>query len=155
MPAVIERRRNWAFWSGLLFAIGALLCNGVTFLNIGGERAVPWLSVVLALGSLILVAHGLYLTLGQAGVFRRKILGFILSSVSIVLAGIAIFSFIHARALPRSAAAPQLGQKVPDFTLSDTNGRIVSFDQMFAPQAGDSPEVTPKAVLLVFYRGYW
>ena len=43
----------------------------------------------------------------------------------------------------------------PDFTLADTSGQAVSMAQLFAPAADDSHVVPPKAVLLIFYRGYW
>jgi hypothetical protein len=70
-----------------------------------------------------------------------------------------------------------VGQKVPDFTLADSNGNKVSLGQLLgkadssisasatpasannstgqAIPAGMSPATPPKAVLLVFYRGYW
>jgi hypothetical protein len=66
-----------------------------------------------------------------------------------------------------------VGQKVPGFTLADTNGNKVSLDQLLgkgeaatktvslvAPPANQSPTamstaMPTKAVLLVFYRGYW
>src|SRR5437588_6467119 len=44
-------------------------------------------------------------------------------------------------ALPTSAAAPRVGQRVLDFTLADTSGRRISFDQLFAP-AADDPQAT-------------
>jgi len=55
-----------------------------------------------------------------------------------------------------------VGQKVPDFTLADTNGNNVSLDLLLdKPNVPvvEPPDVGPatptKAVLLVFYRGYW
>ncbi|HZE25074.1 MAG TPA: hypothetical protein VE054_13850 [Blattabacteriaceae bacterium] len=74
--------------------------------------------------------------------------------------------------MPSSAAAPQVGQKVPDFTLADTSGNKVSLDQLLgkadasvsasantatgqAIPVGLSTATPTKAVLLVFYRGYW
>ena len=69
-----------------------------------------------------------------------------------------------------ATGAPQVGQKVPDFTLADTNGNKVSLGQLLgkgdspaspsnvtgqASPVGTSTGTPPKAVLLVFYRGYW
>jgi hypothetical protein len=71
-----------------------------------------------------------------------------------------------------------VGQKVPDFTLADTNGLKLSLGQLLGkehvtlvapprevmeklgmgnqlPPASASPGTPTKAVLLVFYRGYW
>ncbi len=74
---------------------------------------------------------------------------------SLLLVGVAIFSFFQARAIPASAGAPKVGQTAPDFTLADTSGQAVSMAQLFAPAADGSQVVPPKAVLLIFYRGYW
>jgi hypothetical protein len=155
MPDMIESRRNWALWLGFLLALGALLCNAAFFLNPPGQRAIPWLSVLLAGVALIFLARGLQHAFGQPKVYRGKILSSILSLVSLLLAGAAIFSFFEARAIPASAGAPKVGQKAPDFTLADTSGQPVSLAQLFAPAVGDSKTIPPKAVLLVFYRGYW
>lgn len=155
MPEMIEKRRNGALWLGFLLALGAWLCNVVFFVNLPGHRAIPWLSVLLAVAALVFLAIGLQRVFGQPRVYRGKILSSILSLVSLLLAGVAIFAFFHARALPPSAGAPQIGQKAPTFTLADTTGQPVSLDQLFAPAAGDSQGIPPRAVLLIFYRGYW
>jgi hypothetical protein len=155
MPVVIEKRWNWAMWLAFLFALASMLCNAILLLNPPGQRAIPWLSVLLAVIALILLARGLQHAFGKPQVYRGKILSTILSLVSLLLASVAIFVFFHARALPPSAAAPRVGQKVPDFTLADTDGQPVSLDQLFAPAAGNPRGAPPRAVLLVFYRGYW
>jgi hypothetical protein len=56
------------------------------------------------------------------------------------------------RAVPKSAGAPQLGQHLPEFTLPDSSEQQTSLSQLFAASADGWQ---PKAVLLVFYRGYW
>ena len=155
MPDMIESRRNWALWLGFLLALGALLCNAAFFLNPPGQRAIPWLSVLLAGVALIFLVRGLQRAFGQPKVYRDRILSSILALVSLLLVGVAIFSFFQARAIPASAGAPKVGQKAPDFMLADTSGQPVSLAQLFAPASGDSQGVPPKAVLLVFYRGYW
>ena len=155
MPDMIESRRNWALWLGFLLALGALLCNAAFFLNPPGQRAIPWLSVLLAGVALIFLVRGLQRAFGQPKVYRGKFLSSILALVSLLLVGVTIFSFFQARAIPASAGAPKVGQKAPDFMLADTSGQPVSLAQLFAPASGDSQGVPPKAVLLVFYRGYW
>jgi len=155
MPDMAEGRRNWVLWLGFLLALGALLCNAAFFINPPGQRAIPWLSVLLAGVALIFLARGLQRAFGQPKVYRRKILSSIVALVSLLLAGAAVFSFFQARAIPASAGAPKVGQKAPDFTLADTSGQPVSLAQLFAPAAGDSQVIPPKAVLLIFYRGFW
>jgi len=60
--------------------------------------------------------------------------------------------FIAGRWLPASTNAPHVGQKVPEFTLSDSNNRQVSLNQLMTEPIEGKP---PKGVLLVFYRGWW
>lgn len=114
-----------------------------------------WLSLLLAAVALIFLVRGLLRVFGPASGMRRKILSSMLFVFSLLLVGAAIFTFFTARALPSSAGALQVGQKVPEFTLADTRGQLVSLDQLFAPASGASGGAAPKAVLLIFYRGYW
>jgi cytochrome oxidase Cu insertion factor (SCO1/SenC/PrrC family) len=51
--------------------------------------------------------------------------------------------------LPASEGAPKVGEKAPDFTLPDTEGRAVRLYDLLR-QDGQ-----PRWALLVFYRGYW
>jgi len=52
------------------------------------------------------------------------------------------------------AETPIVGQKAPDFTLQDTSGHPVTLAQLLSSPVPGSAE-PPKAVLLIFYRGYW
>jgi hypothetical protein len=96
-------------------------------------------------------------------IYGGKVSSSILGVVSLLICGLVAVASISSRALPSSAAAPQVGQKVPDFTLADTSGNKVSLDQLLSKAAGLAPVAAgaagaatpPKAVLLVFYRGYW
>jgi peroxiredoxin len=64
-----------------------------------------------------------------------------------------IFSiFVAARWLPASHGAPQVGQKAPDFTLTDTNGKSISLAELLASPINGK---AAKGALLIFYRGYW
>jgi peroxiredoxin len=40
----------------------------------------------------------------------------------------------------------RVGQRAPEFALSDVNGKAVTLAQLLAGK---------RSVLLVFYRGYW
>ena len=80
-------------------------------------------------------------------------MGVILATLSVAIFGFFIFAtFIIARRLPASPEHPQVGQKAPDFTLSDTNGKPVSLSELLSLPVNGK---TPKGVVLVFYRGYW
>ncbi len=55
-----------------------------------------------------------------------------------------------------AASALEVGQKAPDFTLADTNGKTVSLSELLTrPIEGKAASSNPKGVLLIFYRGYW
>lgn len=58
MPELTERQRNWAPWIGLLFALAAMLSNAGFFLGVPGERAIPWLSLALAIAALVCAVVG-------------------------------------------------------------------------------------------------
>ncbi len=152
MPNVKEQRWNRPTWLGFLFALGAVLSNVTFFVNPPAQQVIPWLSLLLALVAVLFVTMGLWRIFAAPRVYPGRILNSILSVFSLLLVGAAIFTFIHARELPRSAGAPKVGQKAPEFTLADTSGHPVSLGQLFGPGSPDGP---PRAVLLIFYRGYW
>jgi hypothetical protein len=152
MPNPTDHRRNLAPWSGLLFAIAAVGCNVAFFVSSPLQGALPWLSLSLAVLALIFLVAGLWRALGQPQVYRGRALSVVLSVIAVLAIGLTAFAFVSARNLPSSTAAPQVGQRVPDFSLSDNSGKLVSLDQLFAAGSG-SP--APKALLLIFYRGYW
>jgi hypothetical protein len=159
MPDATERRKNTAPWWGLLFALGAIGCNVAFFMSPPLQGALPWLSVLCAVLALVFLAAGLRRAFGQAHVYRGKVLSVVLTVIALFPLGLTAFAFVKARELPSSTAAPQVGERVPDFTLSDTTGKPVSLDQLLAPAASvstsQSQAQAPKAVLLIFYRGYW
>jgi hypothetical protein len=74
---------------------------------------------------------------------------------------IALLAFVgayeFATHLPATGNTPKVGQAAPTFTLPDVQGKAVSFSDLIAtPATGLSGSArTPKAVLVVFYRGYW
>jgi hypothetical protein len=149
----LERRRNTAPLWGLLCAIAAVACNLAFFLSLPSQGMLSWLSLLFAAVALTFLILGLKRAFGQSQVYRGKVLSVVLTVIALLPVGLAAVFFVGARKLPSSAEAPQVGQKVPDFTLSDTSGKLVSLDQLLAPASSEAP--TPKAVLLIFYRGYW
>jgi hypothetical protein len=159
MADATDRRKNAAPWWGLLFALGAIGCNAAFFARPPLQGALPWLSLLFGLLALVFLAIGLRRAFGHAPVYRGKVLSVALTVIALFPLGITAFAFVKARELPSSTAAPQVGQKVPDFTLSDTSGQPVSLDQLLAPagsaSTSQSQAQAPKAVLLIFYRGYW
>jgi hypothetical protein len=132
-----------------------VLCNFIFFLNPPLQSAIPLLSLVLAVAALVFLGLGVKLLFTQPRGIAGRFFGTFVVLVALLFSAGSIFGFFHARALPPSADAPQIGQKAPEFALTDTNGQSVSLAPLFAPVPGDVSAVAPKAVLLVFYRGYW
>jgi hypothetical protein len=149
-----QRRNNVATWWGLLFAIVALGSNAGFFAGMPFQAAIPWLSLLFAVVAFVFLFTGLTRAFRQPELYRGKVLTVVLTVIALLSAGLSAFGFVGARKLPGAMAAPQVGQKVPDFTLADTNGKPVSLDQLLAASSATS-SAAPKAVLLIFYRGYW
>ncbi len=95
-----------------------------------------------------------------------KVAASILATLSVAVLGLFIFSiFVVGRWMPASQGAPQVGQKAPEFTLTDTSGRQVSLSELLAAPVNGATgnagalarnqQGAPKGVLLIFYRGYW
>jgi hypothetical protein len=157
MPEMTQRRRNWAPWYGLLLALVAILSNAGFFLALPGQKAIPFLSWTLAVIALLFALTGVLRAFQQPQVYGGKVSSSILGVISLLIVALVVFGSIQSRKLPASAEAPQPGQKAPDFTLADTNGTKVSLGQLLGAGTNSSGSATaaPKAVLLIFYRGYW
>ena len=154
MPEV-AKGCNSAGWLALLLAAGSLAANFAFFVNPTLQAALPWLSLLLAIAALVVLVIGLRPALLRWQIYRSKVSSIALALVTLMLAGASLFVFYHARSLPNSTAAPQVGQQPPDFTLADAGGRLVSLDDLLTSSANDPSSPAPKAVLLIFYRGYW
>ena len=152
MAEVEGRRRNVAIWLGLLLTVLGPLSGALEFV---GFPAAPltWISLALPIIGFLLVVIGLWRAFAQSEIFRGKVAGSIIAVVSVLLLAGSIKLFSIARQLPpESAGAPRAGQRVPDFTLPDSDGHLVSLSQLMSGSAGSA---APKGVLLIFYRGNW
>ena len=151
MPDAMPTRRNSALWLGLMLILLAVFSNTLYFFHLPA-RTLPWFNLVLPILALLLLLVGVVRAFRQPQLYRGKVWGTILTVLSLLICVGSVLFFRVARSVPRSAGAPQIGQRVPDFTLPDSTGQPVSLSQLFSAAPGAAP---PKAVLLVFYRGYW
>lgn len=155
MKASDGRRVNGAAWAGFAVGFAALLLNAAFFVSAPDtvQTAISWVSLGLGVATLIFLAVGLKRAFGEPQVYRGKVLTMVLTVLALLPAGVSIFGFFQARAVPASAGAPRVGQRVPDFALADSDGKMTSLaDLLGAPSNGGA---APRALLLVFYRGYW
>lgn len=149
------RKFNWPIWVGFLLSVIAFLSYPFVFVWFPFTRDFPWANLMLfALAALLLLAGvRRAFALDRPHPKRSKITGSVVAILCVAIFGFFIFiAFIGARWLPASTGHPQVGQKAPDFTLSDTSGKSVSLSELLtSPINGKAP----RGVLLIFYRGYW
>jgi len=150
-----DHRWNWSLWAGFLLSLVAFLSYFVLFVRFPLTRDVPWLNFLLFGLATFLLAIALKRAFGQPQTYRGKIVGPILTALSVAVTVLFCFFIFHfTKQLPKSAGAPRIGVKAPDFELSDTQGKMVSLSGLLTTP-NPSTHLPPKGVLLVFYRGYW
>lgn len=157
MP-MTKKSWNLALWGGFCVVLFGLLSYVPIFVPFPITRDFPWANLLLFLGGWIWLIAGLNRAFRQPERYRGKIFGSIFGVVS--FAGVALFLFglfYLGRMLPASPQAPGIGQKAPDFTLLDQNGKLVALADLLASKAPPGTPAPPKpgGALLIFYRGYW
>jgi hypothetical protein len=151
MADAAQKPGHRALWLGLLFTVLGPISNGLYFLGFPAS-AVVWITLLLPAVGLTLIVIGLRRAFGQSP-YRAKVGGAIAVALSVLVLAASVGVFVLSRRLPPpSTGTPQVGQRVPDFTLPDSAGNPVALSQVLAGSNAGGP---PKAVLLVFYRGYW
>jgi|SRR5215468_3463158 len=129
-------RSGWLVALSLLTAVGAI-AGYSQLLRVPAVRNHPeGYVVVLAIATTI---AALAVALG-----RRWYTWAALGVSLVLLLGSATFNFVLAR-IPEPRTTLRVGERPPDLTLPDADGRLVSL----ADYRGQKP------VVLVFYRGYW
>ena len=149
------RRINWPLWVGFLLTLAAFMTYFTVFVWYPATRDFPWINLFLFVTAGVLLFLGIKngFAPGRPRPLLSKIAAILVTSLSALVMAFFVFAvFIAARWLPESKGAPQVGQKAPDFTLTDTNGKSVSLTELLSTPINGNP---PKGVLLVFYRGYW
>jgi len=155
--ALAQRRRNGVLFAGVAFLFLTILSNVPVLyaMNLPGLQFLPWISLVLPGIALVCFIIGLRRAFALPAMYRGKVWGSILGALSLLLFAGAIWGYHHAKDLPVSTGAPRVGQKVPDFTLKNTSGQPVELSEMLKTPIDVAAAKPPKAVLLIFYRGYW
>jgi hypothetical protein len=157
-PEMNVRRRNWFPLLGFLLSLAAFASYLFFFARFPVTRDLPWATALLFLAALALGVVGLRRAYAAQPAYGGRSTGPLLTVLILLVAGGFTFFVTHAsRQLPASTGAPRVGQKAPEFTLPDIHGQRVSLAGLLAqPLSGQGgPATPPRAVLLVFYRGYW
>jgi hypothetical protein len=147
------KKLNWQIWAGFLLSLVAGFSYPFVFMRWPITRDFPWANLILFGIAMVL----LFLGLRRAFKPDKRIVSKIFSSLAaalglLMLAGLLFAALVFGRWVPASAGAPQVGQKAPDFTLTDSNNKPVTLAQLLSEPINNQP---PKGVLLIFYRGYW
>jgi hypothetical protein len=149
-----QRRSNSALWYGLLIALFGLGSQFLYFLQ--PPRAIshvlPWINLLLPAVGLIFLFIGLTCAFSRSAVYSGKVWGACVTVIALLLFAGNVMLFRQTRDVPNSAGTPRVGERLAEFTLSDSSGHPTSLSRLFAASADG---LQPKAVLLVFYRGYW
>lgn len=140
-------------WAGVLVTLLAILSNWLFLAKFPGQDLLPWFSLLLFIIPVPMLVTGLRRAIAQPQIYRGKVAGWIFTVLSVLLLAFAVLLLYSSRNIPHSLGAPKVGEKAPDFVLPDTARKNVALhDLLSAPMENGAP---PKAVLLVFYRGYW
>jgi hypothetical protein len=143
----MRRNWNWPVWAGFVIALLAAFSYIPVFVPFPVTRDVPWVNLLLFLCAGWLLALGLHRAFTRSGEYRGKISGIILSVLSLTIFALFCFgAFYASRKIPSRDAAVRAGRPAPDFSLTASDGRPVSLSQLRQGK---------RAVLLIFYRGYW
>ncbi|MFL6279500.1 MAG: hypothetical protein ACJ731_05270, partial [Vicinamibacterales bacterium] len=118
------RRLNWPLWSGFFLSPIAFLSYPFVFERWPISRDFPWVNLLLFGFAALLLVAGLHRAFAPGSLrWLRITSGLIVTALSaVIFANFAMTVFVHARHLPASAHAPQVGERAPDFTLPDESG---------------------------------
>ena len=143
----MKRKWNWLILIGLLFVVAGFCSYTLFFARFPITRDFPWANLALfAIGGVLLVA-GLFRAFGRPRLYHGKILGSIFVVLSALMIAFFCYAFFYGlRQVPASTAAPHVGEKAPEFTLPDQNEKPVTLAALLSGS---------KAVVLIFYRGFW
>jgi len=142
----MKRKWNWPIWIGFLVAVGGLFSYEF-FVQFPITRDFPWANLLLfGIGAALLII-GLFCAFGRPQRYRGKVFGSIFSAITFLFFAFFCYgTFYVTRQVPPSSGAPRIGQKAPDFTLLDQNGKPVGLGDLLSGS---------RAVVLIFYRGFW
>jgi hypothetical protein len=143
----VRRHRNVSIWAGFAIVIVALVSYIPIFTLFPVTRDVPWANYLLFLLGGGLLAVGVRRAFRDQEHYRGKISGSILAVLSVLLFGFFAASILYfGKQIPSAERVLRPGQPAPPFVLQDVAGKQVASSELLKGH---------RAVVLVFYRGYW
>jgi len=143
----VKRHWNVPIWVGFAIVLFALVSYIPLFVPLAATRDVPWVTYLLFLVGGWLLGFGLVRAFRDPQHYRGKISGSILAGLSVLLVGLFLFTILYfGKQIPSAANALHPGQPAPAFELPDSEGKDLTLSSLLKSH---------RAVLLVFYRGYW
>src|SRR6185503_6760121 len=140
------RRFNWPLWLGFLLSLVTFFSYFAVFVWYPVTRDFPWANLLLFAVAAVLLFVGVRRAFASDR-RRSKIVASIVATLGVVVIALFLVGFfVGGRALPASKGAPQVGQKAPDFRLTDTGGKAVSPNELLSTPINGN---TPKGVMLV------
>ena len=143
----MKRSWNLPIWIGFVIVVIALASYIPVFTPFAATRDFPWANYLLFIVGGVVLGWGLRRAYRDPQRYRGKISGTLLGGLAVLLAGFfVVFTVYATKQIPSAARALHTGQRAPAFTLQNADGKQVTF----ADLANNH-----RAVLLIFYRGYW
>jgi hypothetical protein len=143
----VKRHWNIPIWAGFAIVIVAVASYIPIFAVFPVTRDIPWANYLLFLLGGGLLAVGVRRAFRDPEHYRGKISGSILAGLSVLLIAFFVGSILYfAKQVPSAELALRPGQPAPPFVLQDIAGKQVASSELLKGH---------RAVVLVFYRGYW
>src|SRR5688572_28762768 len=124
-------RVNWQLWTGFLLSVFAFMSYPTLFVQWPLTRDFPWANILLFVIAVVLLFLGLRRAFGPGRGMISRVGAVVLAALGAAcLAFFIIVAFVASTWLPASTAAPQVGQKAPEFSLIDSSGRQISLTEL-------------------------
>jgi hypothetical protein len=143
----MKRRFHWSLPVGFLLALAGIFTVPF-FAGFAATRDFAWLNLLLLFCGLVFLVVAVTRSFREPQLFRGKILGSILATLSLLTLAFFTLGIFHFGRVPQPATLHSTGEKAADFSLPDQDGKTVSLADLLA-----SPQT--KGALLIFYRGHW